>query len=48
MPYASPAIESLFGLNPEAVGENVELLFAMINKDDIARVWRPSRRPAQA
>lgn len=38
MPYASPGIESLFGLNPEAVRKSADVLLSMVHKDDIARV----------
>jgi len=37
MPYASPAVESLFALDPQAVRENAGILVSRLHKDDAAR-----------
>jgi len=38
MPYASPAIESLYGMTHEAVAEDFSPVFARIHPDDISQI----------
>lgn len=38
MPYASPAIQSLYGLPPEAVAEDFSPVFARIHPDDVQHI----------
>ena len=40
MPYASPALEQLYGLRPAEVAGDATPLFALIHRDDLYRVQR--------
>jgi PAS domain S-box-containing protein len=39
MPYASPALESLFGFTPDAVVEDFSPVFARVHPDDIEHIY---------
>jgi PAS domain S-box-containing protein len=48
IPYASPALEALFGLKHEAVRDDATPLLSMIHPDDVARVKESIAASAQS
>jgi len=46
-PYASPGIQSIYGLSPEAAAQDAERVFAVVHPDDLSRIGASIQHSAE-